>query len=198
MNSLLHFNSCVYELVITEGEDTPKALFKQMNNALLMRDISIKRSKCSFKSFKEEIMSTKAKCAGETKVFALFPYEEQNAELEQDVVLVTGVMMEEYRRDPHQPIQVTGTDAEMHQQRLDALKPYYKYHFIGVYVPVTSNYMFDLTVSNVPQTAIKHVKQSELAPRQEDPECMPIGLDPSAPFISPEDIAKMATEESQQ
>lgn len=185
-----HFNSCVYELSRNEkGETTP--LMKQQNNAIPVLGIIIeRRSEETFNQFKQEMFEKFHASKEPLKVFHMFPLKEEDFDTVNNFTVAFGWMVETRKHDPKQPIAVPAGDLEaQHQARIAALTPYQVVVPFAIAFVESDRFMFDLSVSHIPMGAITDYS-SESVPATDMEDQLPIGLDPSQPFMSPDDMAK--------
>ena len=188
----LHLNSCVYELQKdTEGNLHP--LMKQVNNAILVDRISIRRfSSISFNDLIKTLQDTKeydipAVLTDNESLFWTHPMTKERMDEVMDFTVVWGIMEAATKEDPTKPIPVMGTDEEQHEARLRALLPKLSKKFFVLVVPETPEYMWDLAFSHVPSTAISHTKEEGTF--DDTVPAMPLGIDPTTPYLSDNDIA---------
>ena len=183
-----HLNSCVYELTV-DKEGNTKHLFKQHNNAIPVIGVVIeRRHDTTFNELRAEILEKFQNHARESvKVMPAYPLNETNLDSKGDFTLIYGWLVEYRKNDPNQPIAVPVDDQEGYDAAMRAaLMPYLvSVPFMLAFVE-TENFMFDVSLSHIPSGAITEVEDVEQV-ADETGDAFPVGLDPSHPFLSPED-----------
>lgn len=203
--ALQHLNICVYELAIDKNGEN-HSLMKQINNAIPVADVTVRRCMdISYNELQKSFLSRQTGEAPDTagfkfplqepKTFWMYPFKEEDADEKINWTIVEGIMVENRKRSDEQMIARVAPDATPEQEyevKCALLKKYQVYVPFMIAVPETKKFMFDVSLSHIPPEAVSEYK--EPVPGQ-DPidgvDSLPIGLDPTKPFVSPEDMKKM-------
>lgn len=183
-----HLNSCVYELTV-DKEGNTKHLFKQHNNAIPALGVVIeRRHNTTFNELKTELLQKFENSGREPlKCMSAYPLTEDMFDTSGNFTLVFGWTIEYRKNDPTQPIAVPVDDQQGYEAAMRAaLMPYpVSVPFMLAFME-TDSLMFDVSLSHIPSGAITEVNDIEQV-ADEFGEGLPLGLDPSHPFLSPED-----------
>jgi len=204
--ALQHLNICVYEIAIDkDGEN--HSLMKQVNNAIPVAAVSIRRCMdISYNDLKTLFLAKQVNKVADTagfnfplelpKTFWMYPFKEEEADEKINWTVVEGVMVENRKRDEDQMFASVKPDATPEQEyalKCELLKKYQVYVPFMIAVPETKKYMFDVSLSHIPPEAVS--EYTEPVPGQpmmeEEVDSLPLGLDPTKPFVSPDDMKKM-------
>ena len=134
---LFHFNSCVYNVIVSGEENNQKAtsVMKQKNNTLVFSDIHLHTVKAVPREYFQDLSKNK-----NIKVFALYPWikETDMPTIEKEFIEYYGTMLETNSKD---------VDIENHE---------YTSVEAHILIPLTDRYMCDTSVSYVPESAVLH------------------------------------------
>lgn len=183
-----HLNSCVYELAMNAEGET-KHLFKQHNNVIpVIGTVIERRHNVSFNELKEQVQKKFESVEEPLKCMAAYPLTEEDYDTKGNITLVYGWMVEYRRHDPNQPIAVPVDDPEGHERALKAaLTPYpVSVPFMLAFME-TGKYMFDLTLSHVPDGAVIKAANFDEIENAEEISQIDAGVSLSEEIFTPEE-----------
>lgn len=191
----LHLNSSVYELMENAEKTGTQPLFKQVNNPLLVKGVVIERRIGeSWNEVEEEICNHFEVTPDQINAFGIYPMDQIGKDDKINLTLAYGHMVKFTQPDPKTPVAVPVGDPEAEEKAIkDALtpKPYVEPFFM--IVPETDEYMFSLSLDHVPASAITAYQEGKVPteiPEGSPLPNIPMGVDMSQAYISPEDQAK--------
>lgn len=178
----LHMFINVYELMADTHTNTSSALSKQNNGPYLVTDIHVERKLTTVKNILTDIHPT-------DNVLKIFPLNELPEDKELIFTIITGYRYDFVQDgDPTKPIvQYTNmTEEERLDQYRKVLEPTtISVHFTAI-IPETEKYMFDLSFSHVPETAIsmRDSSKQEVDPHLDDDGALPLAVEPFGGHIA--------------
>ena len=199
LQSLLHLNTSVYELA-EDADGNTHPLMKQVNNTIPVTQVFCQRKvDVTYNELVEAYKKfTEGDGVKEHKTFWLYPLKETQLDERMNFTIVHGIMMDVRKNDPMDlpmvSIPVNATKEEETAAKLKQLRPYSVPVGFMMAIPETKKLMFDVSLSHIPPEAVSQYVPGQ--PAQNDDidmaEELPFGLDPNEPYVSHEDMEKIA------
>ena len=197
-----YLNSRVYQTIITDDKKQAGAHVRQINNTMtVIGTVTAREHDKSFNELKAMFEDYYKDNDQGVKIMVCYPYKEEMQDTKMDYTFVHGYMVEWKKHDPNEPYIVPGdaTDEEKEALLRERLMPYPVVRPFALLFPETPQYMFDVNLSYVPETAIVYLDKEhdintelgELAKAEEMEKSVTpnILLDPSL-HLTPEDREK--------
>lgn len=162
-DTFFHINGCVYQLVVTPDGDT-KHHMRQVNNPFLVKNPLL--GSFTDKSVQEikNILDQKHEYEKDYHLCFMYPVDVYHPDVKYNFLCLSGTTLKGVMPDREQVVmrpaeKMTEDEAKAFWEAV--LTP--KFHEVPfeLLVPVTNDYMFDLSISHVPGSAIIQLKEGE-------------------------------------
>lgn len=195
--STMHLNVAVYELMQKEPDSKEtQPLYKQVNNPVLLKGfIAERRIGESYLDIESEMVKHFGiENHEKMRKYAAYPMEKLGVTRKINMMLIYGYMVDFTQPDPQKPVVVKMDEENASEKAIEeALTPKAEIYPFFMIVPETDNYMFDVSFSHVPVSAITGYSRIASQEPTETSATPPISMGPgtSGMYISPEDHAKV-------